>query len=126
MTHAKIEHVNLTVSNPEQTAQMLVELFGWHVRWSGPGGDGGRTIHVGSDSHYLAVYADPDRNQEPAAFEKGQPLNHVGIVVDDLDDIESKVIARGLTPFGHGNYAPGQRFYFFDHDGIEFEVISYR
>jgi glyoxylase I family protein len=125
MTHAFIEHVNLTVSNPERTAAMLADLFGWHIRWRGPAASGGHTIHVGSDAHYLAIYAAPDSDGTPAAFEKGQPLNHVGIQVDDLDVIEAKVTARGLTPFGHDDYEPGRRFYFFDSDGIEYEVISY-
>ena len=35
------------------------------------------------------------------------------------------MIAAGLTPFSHGDYAPGRRFYFFDWDGIEFEIVSY-
>lgn len=125
MTHAIIEHVNLTVSNPEQTAAMLADLFGWHIRWRGPAALGGHTIHVGSDTHYLAFYASADSDGRRLAFEKGQPLNHVGILVDDLDNVERKVIAHGFTPFSHGDYDPGRRFYFFDSDGIEFEVVSY-
>jgi glyoxylase I family protein len=125
MTHAIIEHVNLTVSNPEQTAEMLIDLFGWHIRWRGAAALGGHTIHVGSEAHYLAVYSAADSDDRPLAFKKGKPLNHVGILVDDLDSVERKVIARGLTPFSHGDYDPGRRFYFFDSDGIEFEVISY-
>ena len=35
------------------------------------------------------------------------------------------MISAGLEPFGHDNYDPGERFYFFDWDGIEFEVVSY-
>ncbi len=46
--------------------------------------------------------------------------------VDDLDAIEALVIAAGLTPFSHDNYDPGRRFYFFDPDGIEYEVVSYK
>jgi catechol 2,3-dioxygenase-like lactoylglutathione lyase family enzyme len=125
MAHAMIEHVNITVSNPEKTAAMLADLFGWHIRWSGPARDGGRTIHVGSEEHYLAVYAEPDGDGAPASFEKSQPLNHVGIVVDDLDAVEAKAIAHGLTPFNHDDYEPGRRFYFFDRDGIEYEIVSY-
>ena len=45
--------------------------------------------------------------------------------VDDLDATEARVVAAGLTPFNHGDYAPGRRFYFFDPDGIEYEVVSY-
>ena len=35
-----IEHVNLTVSQPERSAKLLADLFGWHVRWQGPARDG--------------------------------------------------------------------------------------
>ena len=31
-----------------------------------------------------------------------------------------------LEPFNHDDYEPGRRFYFFDWDGIEFEVVSYQ
>jgi catechol 2,3-dioxygenase-like lactoylglutathione lyase family enzyme len=119
-----IEHVNITVSQPERSARLLEDLFGWHVRWQGPARDGGRVIHVGDDANYLAVYAEPgsagDRD-----WEKGVPLNHVGIQVDDLDAVEQKVIAAGLVPFSHADYEPGRRFYFMDWDGIEFEIVSY-
>ena len=125
MTYAIIEHVNLTVSNIEQSAAMLVDLFGWHIRWRGPSALGGDTIHVGNDTHYIAVYSPSESAREPLAFEKSKPLNHVGILVADLEDVERKVIARGLTPYSHDDYEPGRRFYFFDPDGIEFEVISY-
>ena len=42
-----LEHVNLTVSDPRQTAQMLEMIFGWKIRWEGPSLHGGRTIHIG-------------------------------------------------------------------------------
>lgn len=125
MTQVRIEHVNITVSDPATTAQMLADLFGWKIRWQGPAAMGGYTIHVGSDTDYLAVYSlKPDAGAR-AGFAKGRPLNHVGIEVEDLDVIESRVIARGLVPFSHGDYEPGRRFYFFDPDGIEYEVVSY-
>jgi len=44
----------------------------------------------------------------------------------DLDATDARGRAEGLTPFSHGNYEPGRRFYFFDPDGIEYEVVSYR
>ena len=119
-----IEHVNLTVSQPERSAQLFQDLFGWHIRWQGPARDGGISIHVGDDTNYLAVYAEPGKGAG-RGWEKGVPLNHVGIQVDDLDAVEQRVIAAGLVPFSHGDYEPGRRFYFFDWDGIEFEIISY-
>jgi catechol 2,3-dioxygenase-like lactoylglutathione lyase family enzyme len=125
MALPRIEHVNVTVSDPERAAKLMESVFGWQIRWQGPAQNGGRTIHVGSPEHYVAVYTDPARTYSPEQFAKGRPLNHIGVEVDDLDATEARVIAAGLTPFSHGDYEPGRRFYFFDPDGIEYEVISY-
>lgn len=126
MALPRIEHVNVTVSDPERAARLMESVFGWKVRWQGPSMAGGRTIHVGSDDHYVAVYTDPGRAYEAEDFRKGRPLNHIGVEVEELDDTEARVIAAGLTPFSHGDYEPGRRFYFLDPDGIEYEVVSYR
>lgn len=126
MTHPVIEHVNLTVSNPERSARLMETLFGWHERWRGAARDGGFTIHVGSDRAYLAFYTGAKRLHADASHANSALLNHVGIQVDNLEEIERRVVAAGLQPFNHGDYEPGRRFYFLDADGIEFEVISYR
>jgi catechol 2,3-dioxygenase-like lactoylglutathione lyase family enzyme len=123
MRAAFIEHVNLTVTDPERSAALMNRLFGWEVRWSGPARDGGRAVHVGDDKFYLALFAPAEGGEQ--RYPKGEPLNHVGLVVDDLDGAEQRVIEAGLVPFAHADYDPGRRFYFFDHDGIEFELVSY-
>lgn len=125
MPGAFIEHVNITVRDPERSAKLMHDLFGWHIRWQGPSLNGGRTIHVGDDQFYLALYTNQGAETPDDAFRKGRPLNHVGIVVDDLDDAERRVEAAGLEPFNHGDYDPGRRFYFYDFDGTEFELVSY-
>lgn len=126
MTEPRIEHVNVTVSDPERAARLMETLFGWHVRWQGPARDGGHTIHVGSADHYVALYTGRGVAYSADDFAKGQPLNHIGIEVDDIDATEARVVAAGLKPFNHDNYDPGRRFYFLDPDGIEYEIISYR
>lgn len=126
MSTPRIEHVNVTVSNPERVARLMEELFGWQVRWKGAARNGGHTIHVGSKEHYLALYTGRDVTYTEDDFAKGRPLNHIGIEVDDLDATEARVVAAGLKPFSHDNYDPGRRFYFLDPDGIEYEVVSYR
>lgn len=122
MSQGLLEHVNLTVSDPRRTARMLCDLFGWHIRWEGPARAGGRTVHVGTDTSYVAVYAYAP--EAAPALDNGR-LNHVGVLVDDLDAAERRVVAAGYAPHSHGDYEPGRRFYFNDPDGIEFEVVSY-
>ena len=120
-----IEHVNITVSDPERTAAYLIRLFDWHIRWRGPALNDGQTVHVGNDRFYLAVYTPTPGDTAVLNHQKGAPLNHIGIVVEHLDETERRVIAEGFATFSHGDYEPGRRFYFFDHDGIEFEIVSY-
>ena len=122
MAQGRIEHVNLTVTDIERLAALFEVLLGWRQRWRGEAQRGGETIHVGEDQTYLALYTD---RCDHAGQVKGRPLNHVGLLVDDLDAAEQVVRDHGLTPFGHDDYAPGRRFYFFDWDGIEFELVSY-
>jgi catechol 2,3-dioxygenase-like lactoylglutathione lyase family enzyme len=122
MPNGFLEHINITVSDPERTVELLQRLCGWHERWRGPAQLGGTTIHVGTEHGYLALY----KHSSPVPrYPKGQPLNHIGLVVDDLDAAEAIVIEAGLVPYSHGDYEPGRRFYFFDWDGIEFELVSY-
>ena len=122
MPKGYLEHINITVSDIERSAALLRDLMGWHDRWRGPSQMGGETIHVGGEADYIAVYT---KGAPVDRFAKGTPLNHVGLVVDDLDAAEAVVKAAGLEPFNHADYEPGRRFYFFDWDGIEFEMVSY-
>ena len=113
-------------------AGLLVALGPQTLRFKDPSGDDVAilgvvlAIHVGegaaNGARYLALYSNGAARDR---FAKGQPLNHVGLLVDDLDAAEHTVAAAGLAPFGHDDYDPGRRFYFFDWDGIEFEMVSY-
>ena len=123
MATATLEHVNISVTDPGRTADLLGQLAGWQRRWEGPSMNGGHTIHCGSEQEYVSLYTNPT---VPGSFSKGAPMNHIGLAVDDLAAAEAVVIEAGLEPFGHSDYAPGPRsFYFFDWDHIEWEVVCY-
>jgi len=123
----RIEHVNFTVADPTATAATLCDLFDWQVRWQGEAISGGFTVHVGTKDDYLALYTGPNGKQTAAQNTYAQlgGMNHVGIVVDDLDAIEARVIAAGFQTGNHADYEPGRRFYFRDKNGVEFEIVSY-
>ena len=127
---SRLEHINITVADPKATAALLSDLFGWHVRWEGSAMNGaGYTVHVGTDDSYIAVYSGSDPNQTvpkaDASYATRGAINHIGIVVDDIDATEAAVKAKGYEPHSHADYEPGRRFYFYEDNGVEIEVVSY-
>ncbi len=126
MSAVRLEHVNVTVKNPDETAAWLCDVFDWHIRWQGEAIDKGRSIHVGETDSYVAVYA-PSTGTEVAknSYRTRGGLNHIAVVVDDLQAVEERVKAAGFTPGEHYDYEPGRRFYFRDDNNIEFEVVEY-
>ena len=123
---ARLEHVNVTVADPDAAAATLCALFDWRVRWAGPGMETGRTVHVGDDASYLALfsYGDPEERTQDSYRTKGG-LNHIAVVVDDFDATKTRVKAVGYAPGEVYDYEPGKRFYFVEANGIEIEVVSY-
>jgi len=123
---ARLEHVNVTVADPDALAATLCELFDWKIRWSGAAMGDGRSVHVGDASSYVALYS-PGKTEPfgPDTYSRHGGLNHIGVVVDDLDATEERVKRAGFVPGSHADYEPGRRFYFHEANGIEIEVVSY-
>lgn len=126
MSEAILEHVNFTVADAERTANRLCDLFDWKIRWKGASIHGGFTVHVGNDDSYLAIYSPGNiEGDAERSYWRSGGLNHIGVVVDNIEVTEDQVKAMGYEPHNHANYEPGRRFYFDNEDGIEFEVVSY-
>ena len=127
MKEAYLEHTNLTVSDPDALAAILCNIFGWKIRWSGESMNNGYTVHVGNRDSYLAIYSNGRvHNAAPNDLNAVKNLNHLGIVVDDIKEVEAKVVATNHTPGNHSQYNPGGvSFYFHTLDNLEIEVISY-
>jgi catechol 2,3-dioxygenase-like lactoylglutathione lyase family enzyme len=123
---ARLEHININVIDPKRTAEMLCRLFGWSIRWEGPSINQGTSVHVGTQHDYVALYSNNQIRAERADKTRtSASLNHVALVVDDIDSIERRVVSEGFTPHSFADYEPGQRFYFHDFDDVEYEVVSY-
>ena len=125
----RLEHLNLTVANPLGMADFLCRVFDWTIRWQGSAIHGGHTVLVGGEDSYLAIYGGrpgAELTEPTDCYSTRTGLNHVGIVVGDLDETEARVSAEGFTPHSHADYEPGRRFYFDGPEELEIEVVSYR
>ena len=121
-----LEHINVTLNDIDTAAKALKNIFSWHIRWEGESKDNGRTIHIGSEDSYLALYSHNESKKENTSHKSIGHLNHIGILVEDLDDIESKIKQAGFRTHNHGDYEPGRRFYFHLEESLEVEVVSYQ
>ena len=123
---AELEHANITVSDAAATAAWMSGIFDWHIRWQGPSLDGGVSVHVGTERSYIALYQPSRTTQEgDNSYTTRGGLNHLAVTVDDIAATEKAVSKAGFTAEKHADYEPGLRFYFHDHDGIEYEVVQY-
>ena len=121
-----LEHVNVTVSDVERSAEFYCELLGVRVRWRGKNTSGADAVHVGDDQSYVAFFqGDGDGNGRTPPDYTSVGLNHFGFVVNSLDDAKRTLANFGLTPHAEQDYEPGRRIYFFDHDGVEVELVEY-
>ena len=119
-----LEHVNLTVSDVNRTADFYSDLLGFKVRWRGKTTSGQAAAHVGTDRFYLALFQAKSKGRAHSDYgEVG--MNHFGFVVDDLDATRERLVAAGVTPHLEADYEPGRRLYFMDPDGIEVELVEY-
>ena len=104
MPQIQLEHVNITVSDPDKTAAWMYEVFDWPVRWQGPALGSGRSVHVGSEASYVALYCSNEATDAaPDSYHCLSGLNHIGVVVADLDLVEAQVRKAGFTPQSHAD-----------------------
>ena len=122
-----LEHINITSTDVDETVRFLLTAmpeFG--VRGGGEGEKARRWVHVGTEESYLCV-------EDRGATERGphEPyvhpgLNHIGFVVEDgratANRLANAGYSQGSTFLDHSHR---HRYYFFDHDGNEYEFVQY-
>jgi catechol 2,3-dioxygenase-like lactoylglutathione lyase family enzyme len=125
----RVEHLNVTVADPLALASFLCRVFDWSIRWQGSAIHGGHTVHVGGKDSYLAIYGGRPgvKFTEPSdCYSTRTGLNHIGFVVGNIGETESRVKAEGFTPHSHADYEPGRRFYFDGPEELEIEIVCYQ
>jgi len=119
-----LEHVNFTVSDLDRSIRFYSDLLGLRVRWRGPLSDGRRAAHLGDEHSYLALFEAAAEGRVETDM-RSVGLNHFGLVVDNLDELKTRLASLGTPHHAEHDYEPGRRVYFFDPDGIEVELVQY-
>jgi catechol 2,3-dioxygenase-like lactoylglutathione lyase family enzyme len=118
---SRIEHANISVSDIDKAVRFITTaLPEFYIRGGDKSGRG-EWIHVGTDETYISFAHRPDTTPG-----QGLRVNHIGIVVDDIDGVISRLESAGYKQ----NYTPEEsqwrrRYYFGDDDGLQWEFIEY-
>ena len=120
-----LEHANITVTDIKESIRFFKTAFP-HFRIRG-GGNGRREwVHLGDDHTYIAINQAKDLNGRFLKNYEKIGINHIGFVVEDVEEIASNLIKNGFKrdyPKQIETYRI--RDYFADADGNEFEFVQY-
>jgi len=124
----RLEHANLVVRNLDEMIQFLKTAFPeFRIRHDGPGKDGMRWVHVGTDETYIALMeanAGSERRWVPYSGEPG--VNHLAYEVDDVEALRVRLKAAGYQDTTVPNSHPfRKRVYFNDPGGNDWEFVQY-
>lgn len=117
-----LEHVHLGVRNLAKTEAFLIAaLPEFSRRGSGYAEGYGNWVHIGGSDNYIALTeseVEPDSNY----------LRHIGLVVDDIDAVVSRLEAVGQSPSDASaldSHPFRRRVYYLDDNGIHWEFVQY-
>ncbi len=124
----KIEHANITVPNiDEAIAFIKIAAPDFNVRTDQSPADSNRWAHIGNDDFYFALQqahigSSPEKPRTPY---KNIGVNHIALVVDNLDDIEKRLVEANYSrSIDTPKEKHRKRLYFFDNTGFECCVIG--
>ena len=120
-----LEHVNITVNNLQEAIKFFQTAFP-HFKVRGGGDELRQWVHLGDDNTYIALNQAEDPLQKVEKNYDKTGINHIGFVVQDVEEIATKLLNKGYQR----DY-PKQvekfriRDYFADADGNQYEFVQY-
>lgn len=126
----RLEHANITVKSVEEGVRFLTTAFPeFKVRGDGRSENSEykkHWLHVGTDQTYIALEEVTPKTESGRRPYRDVGLNHVGFVVDDLEEVIVRLQDEGYST---GDLAEEidarQRTYIFDDNGVEWEFVQY-
>ena len=125
----KIEHINITVPNIDAAVSFLKIIApDFKIMKDEKPLNDKRWMHIGNTKYYFALQeahigATP-KKQNQTYINYG--FNHIGLVVNNIDEIEKKLIKAG---YNKGINTPIEKFrkriYYYDTAGFEWELVEY-
>jgi len=127
---SKVEHMNITVGNLDNTLNFLqTAMPDFVVRGEGDSESNNKSyhwVHFGTDESYVALQAFTGRSKMTNERYSDVGGNHIGFVVEDIETLITRMEQKGFMPSSENQDHPfRRRVYFETNDGLEWEFIQY-
>ena len=125
---SQLEHANLCVSEIDGMIKFLqTALPDFVIRYDETDTDGDRWVHIGNDKTYIALNNSTQNDSSDWAPYSGNPgVNHLGYIVDSVEQVRSRLRAAGYAESTVENNHPfRKRLYFYDSEGRDWEFVEY-
>ena len=125
---AQLEHANLCVNDIDGMIKFLqTALPDFIIRHDETDNDGDRWVHIGNNKTYIALNNSTQKDLFDWAPYSGKPgVNHLGYVVDSVQQVRSRLRAAGYIESTIENNHPfRKRLYFYDPEGRDWEFVEY-
>ena len=126
--NAQLEHANLCVSDIDEMIKFLqIALPDFIIRHDETDNDGDRWVHIGNDKTYIALNNSIQKDSSDWAPYSGKPgVNHLGYMVDSVEQVRSRLRAGGyIESTVENNHPFRKRLYFYDPEGRDWEFVEY-
>jgi hypothetical protein len=89
--------------------------------------DGDRWVHIGNNKTYIALNNSTQKDSSEWAPYSGKPgVNHLGYIVDSVEQVRSRLQSAGyIESTVENNHPFRKRLYFYDSEGRDWEFVEY-
>ena len=122
----RLEHANISVRDMDEAVKFLTTaLPHFRIRWRDKSGKD-EWLHIGTDETYIALSNAPDAEKGKRQAYRDLGVNHIGVVVDDIDGTLERLRAAGYRDSSTPEESEcRRRYYFLDDDDLQWEFIQY-
>ncbi len=117
-----LEHIHVTVDSMGATEKfLLLAMPQLQRRGAGDAEGFGNWVHLGTEDCYIAL------TEVAGAVIPGE-LRHIGLVVDDIEGLMSRLAITGFQSSDESaldSHPHRRRVYYFDKNGLPWEFVQY-
>lgn len=123
---ARFRYTGIRVRDLERSLTFYTKLFGMKIIGRGTMPHGGKYVHLrtpGSPQR-LELNWYPKGSRFYTAYRKGEEMDHLAFVVDDVRAAYRELVAKGARPAVDPAHAKATEVYVKDPDGIWIELLQ--